>query len=324
MKKQTILIDFPEEFRADHEKLQRCIPDAEFMYAGTEPDTTMLAAADIIVGLPRPDLLKNTRQLKWLQILSAGADRYVVPGILPEDTILTNATGAYGKSMGEFMICAVLSLMLDFPHYRDNQKKHVWKNSGNVRHIAGTTALVIGFGNIGREFAVRYKALGGRIIGVKRTPAKEKPDYADELHTIDELDSLIPRADVITLSVPSTKETAQLFGAEQLSRMKSGALLVNVGRGTAVDTTALSDALYAGKIGGAALDVTAPEPLPAGHPLWDAPRTIITPHVSGGWEVPENTGRVLEIVYENLRRYAQGQPLLNVVDRKTGYCVSGN
>ena len=178
----------------------------------------------------------------------------------------------------------------------------------------------MGLGNIGSEFAARYKALGGYVIGIKRTQSAQKTDCADELYTTEELDRHIPRADVVALSLPSTKETVSLFGAERIGLLKHSAILINVGRGTAVDSDALSDALYAGKAGGAALDVTDPEPLPPDHPLWNAPNTIITPHVSGEWEVPENTERVLDIVYDNLRRFTAGQPLRNVVDRTTGYC----
>lgn len=322
MKKYTIIVDYPLNVAPDRVKLQDCAPNAELMYRedGKELTESQLAAVDAVIGVPpEPDVMEHMKQLKWLQLLSAGAEQYTKPGALPESTILTCATGAFGKSMSEYMICAVLNLMLDFPRYRDNQKNHVWEKGGRIRHIAGTTALVVGLGNIGSEFAARYKALGGYVVGIKRTPAVKKPDYADELYTTEELDRHIPRADIVALSLPSTKETVRLFGAERIALMKRDALLINVGRGTAVDTDALSDALYSGKIGGAALDVTDPEPLPPEHPLWDAPNTIITPHVSGGWEVPENTERVLDIVYDNLRRFADGRPLRNIVDRKTGY-----
>lgn len=319
MKKQTIIINYPLNVTPDRTMLQNCAPEAEFIY-GKDLPAGRLAEADALIGVPPAQVnLMQMKNLQWFQLLSAGADQYTKPDVLPEQTVLTCASGAYGKAMSEYMICAVLNLMLDFPRYRDNQRNHLWQKGGQVRHIAGTTALVVGLGDIGSEFAARYKALGGYVIGIKRTKAAQKPDCTDELYTTEELDKHIPRADVIALSLPSTKETMHLFGAERIGLMKRGALLVNVGRGTAVDTDALSDALYAGKIGGAALDVTDPEPLPPSHPLWDAPNTIITPHVSGGWEIPENTERVLDIVYDNLRRFTDGLPFCNVVDRTTGY-----
>jgi Phosphoglycerate dehydrogenase and related dehydrogenases len=322
MKKPTIFIDYPLNVIPDRAALYECAPDADLLFRenGKTPDNERIAAADAVIGVPPgPSVLRHMEHLQWLQLLSAGADQYTAPGVLPEGTVLTCATGAYGKSMAEYMICAALSLMLDFPYYRDNQKTHRWEKGGQIRHIAGTTAVVVGLGDIGSEFAARYKALGGSVIGIKRTIPARTPDCTDELYAADALDRHIPRADVLALCLPSTKETHRLISAQRIALMKPGALLVNVGRGTAVDTDALCDALYAHRIGGAALDVTDPEPLPPEHPLWNAPNTIITPHVSGGWEVPENTERVLEIVYDNLRRFAAGKPLRNVVDRRTGY-----
>ncbi len=322
MDRKTILFNFPSNFQMDESHLARLREitrksDVTFV-SGTDLERNEVAKANILVGMPPRSLLKDAPKLEWLQLLSAGAELYLQPGVLPDGVILTNATGAYGKSMSEYMLCAVLSLLLDFPHYRDNQRQHLWKSSGKSRHVADTTALVVGFGNIGREFAKRYKALGGKVIGVKRTPGK-KPDYADELHTSDELDKLLPRADVVTLSLPSTGETQHLFGREKIALMKPDAILVNVGRGTAVDTDALSEALYAGKIYGAALDVTDPEPLPSSHPIWSAPNTIITPHISGRWEEHKNLERVFELICTNLTRYLNGEPLINVVDRAIGY-----
>lgn len=322
MNKETILFSLPANFQLQEHhrsKLQQIAGDAELIFTDNKSlDCELIARANILVGMPPRSLLKHAVNLQWLQLLSAGADLYVQPGVLPEKTILTNATGAYGKSISEYMLCSVLSLLLDFPHYRDNQRQHIWQSSRKSRHILGTTALVVGLGDIGSEFAKRFKALGGKVIGVKRTQG-QKPDYLDELYTSDHLDELLPRADIVTLSLPGTHETHHLFDKAKISLMKSDAILVNVGRGTAVDTDALSDALYAGDIYGAALDVTDPEPLPADHPIWDAPNTIITPHVSGGWDAPENNQRIFEIVCTNLSRYLNGEPLINIVDKSTGY-----
>lgn len=326
MDKKTILFVLPAGSKLDkifREKLFETVPNAEIIFTDNKKlEKEQIAQADVLIGAPPHSLLKYAARLEWLQLLSAGAEQYVIPGVLPEGVVLTNATGAYGKSMSEYMLCSILSLLMDFPYYRDNQQQHLWKSRGRSRHILGTTALVVGLGNIGSEFAVRYKALGGKVIGVKRTPG-EKPDYLDELYTSDRLNELLPRADVVTLSLPATSATTHLFNKERISLMKPSAVLVNVGRGTAVDTGALTDALYAGKIYGAALDVTDPEPLPAEHPLWNAPNTIITPHISGGWNEPGNFERVFQIICTNLSRYFSGEPLINVVDPSTGYKRNG-
>ena len=137
---------------------------------------------------------------------------------------------------------------------------------------------------------------------------------------MEELDSLLPRADVEALSLPGNPSTYHTLNRERISLLSPNAIVLNVGRGTAVDTDALSDALYAGKIAGAALDVTDPEPLPADHPLWKAPNAIITPHISGGYALPETLQQIAEIFAENLKRFQAGEPLRNVVDLETGYC----
>ena len=273
--------------------------------------------AEIIFGNPAPEQLHGAAKLRWIQLCSAGSDRYTNDA-LPNGVCLTNASGAYGPSIGEYMLCTVMGLMLGLPALRDNQRLHQWKHEGKVRHIAGSVALSVGFGDIGREFAKRYHALGGHVIGVKRTPGI-KPDYADELHTSADLEKLLPRADVVALSLPATDKTRHLFGREEFSKMKDGAFFVNVGRGSAVNTDELNEALRSGKLGGAALDVTDPEPLPADHPLWDAPNTIITPHVAGGWSAPENFERVMDIFVDNLGRYLRGEPMKNRVNPVRGY-----
>ncbi len=291
--------------------------DLFFLGEKEEIPGELLRRADAILGNPDPAVLKGARHLEWLQLLSAGADRYP-QSVLPEGVSLTNVAGAYGPSIAEYMICAVMSLMMDFPAYRDNQRNRLWRNTRRMRHLEGTLALSVGFGGIGREFAKRYHALGGHVVGVKRTPG-ERPDYADAVYPVEKLDSLIPEADVVALSLPSTRETDHLFGESRFTLMKKGSYLVNVGRGTAVDSGALFRALQSGVIAGAALDVTEPEPLPADSPLWGLPNLILTPHIAGRWQVPENYERVFAIVLENLGRYVRGEPLQKRVSLTAGY-----
>ena len=288
-----------------------------FFSGGNDFSPELFRQAEIIFGNPTLNQLRFAEKLRWIQLYSAGADRYA-GNVLPDSVCLTNASGAYGPSIGEYMLCMAMSLMLDLPAYHENQRSHLWKDTRRVKHIAGSVALAVGFGDIGREFAKRYHALGGYVIGVKRTPG-EKPDYLEELHTVAELDDLLPRADVTALSLPATSETRNLFNREKFSRMKKGAFLINAGRGSAVNADDLNEALRSGKLGGAALDVTEPEPLPADHPLWDAPNIILTPHVAGSWHAAENFNRVMNIFLDNLGRYLRGEPLKNRVDLKRGY-----
>lgn len=187
-----------------------------------------------------------------------------------------------------------------------------------MRSLRDSTVLVLGMGDIGGTFGQQCKALGAAVIGVRRSDTA-KPDYADEVHLIDALDGLLPRADIVAVTLPGTEATRGLLDRRRIGLMRPGAVLLNAGRGYIVDTEALCDALECGALGGAGLDVVQPEPLPEGHRLWQIPTAIVTPHISGGWHLRETHTRVINIVIENLRRFLAGQPLKNQVDFATGY-----
>ncbi len=182
--------------------------------------------------------------------------------------------------------------------------------------IDGKTMLVVGLGGIGSEVAWRADALGMSVIAT-RASSREGPTYVEYVGLADELLALAEQADVIVNATPLTPETRGLFDAEFFRRMKPGAYFINVGRGGSVVTADLVAALTAGELGGAALDVTDPEPLPADHPLWDMPNVIITPHVAGASDL--RGARMFTLIRENLRRYAAGEPMLSVVDISRGY-----
>ena len=216
------------------------------------------------------------------------------------------------------MLGMLLMLMKRLHQYRDNQREHLWRDEGNVTSIQGCTALMVGLGDIGGEFARRMKALGAYTIGVRRSDVR-RPEYLDELVLMDGLDQVLPRADVVALSLPNTKQTYRMFDEQRLNRCKTGAILLNVGRGTAIDTDALCHALESGKLGGAGVDVTDPEPLPPEHPLWSIENALITPHVSGFFHLEETLNRIVAQAADNLRRFQNGEPLLSEVDFQTGY-----
>ena len=176
----------------------------------------------------------------------------------------------------------------------------------------------MGLGDIGSEFGKRMAALGSAVSGVKRTPGV-RPDWLSRLETMEKLDEMLPEADFVFLSLPETPATRGLFDRERLGRMKQGAVLLNAGRGSAVDTEALCDAVGSGALLGAGLDVTDPEPLPEGHRMWGIENILITPHVSGGFHLPATQDRVVEICGENLRRYREGLPFTHLVNREQGY-----
>ena len=314
----NILVTIPMD-EEQKKTLSAIAPDARVDYIPADQVTQDEAAqAEIILGNVPIPLLKGAKKLKWLQLNFAGSDNCAAPGVLPEGVILTNATGAYGLAISECMLAGILYLIKRLDQYQRNQEQHVWHNEGGVTSIEGSTTLVIGFGDIGSSFAQRMHALGSTVIGIRRN-VTEKPDYVSALYQLDKLDELLPLADFVSLSLPNSPQTQKVIGAKQLAEMKNSAVLINVGRGSAVDTDALVEALKVGQIGGAVLDVVHQEPLPADHPLWDAPHLLLTPHVTGNYNLPETLRRVVNIALRNLAAYLNGQPMESVVDFQTGY-----
>lgn len=299
-------------------------PERPIFRLKSEITEELLSDADVILGnLDNPSQVRWAYRLKWIQLNNAGTEGYCEPGLLPEGAVLTNATGAYGLAISEHMIACLFMLRKKLNLYYADQLRREWRREGHVGVIQGTTVLVIGLGDIGRTFAGKIKALGCYTIGIRRRVSGKMVAgdvAADEVHGLEDLDQLLPRADVVALSLPGNASTYHVLNRERIGLLKPNAIVLNVGRGTAIDTDALSDALYAGKITGAALDVTDPEPLPADHPLWSAPGALITPHISGGYSLPETLAQICDIFAENLERFRKGEPLRNVVDMGTGYC----
>lgn len=312
--------------------LQQAAPGWEFRFRGT--DTLVCAPqealpgqpvtqedvdwAQVILGNVPAAMLHGSPGLEWLQTNSAGVEAYIQPGVLAGDTLLTNATGAYGLAIAEHMLGMLLELFKKLELYRDAQKSGAWQSQGAVKAVYGSTVLVLGMGDIGGEFAARCKALGAKVIGVRRSP-RPCPEYADEVHLLEDLDSLLPQADVVAITLPGTDATRGLMSRERLAKMKEGAVLLNVGRGFIVDTEALCDALERGHLSGAGVDVTDPEPLPPTHRLWNIPTAVVTPHISGFYHLRETHERIVGIFLENLRHFQAGEPLRHLVDFATGY-----
>lgn len=266
------------------------------------------AAAEVVLGNPPAALLRGRSGLRWLQTGSAGVDAYLEA--LPEGAVLTSASGAYGHSVSEHMFAMLLALMKRLPGYRDQQAEGLWADLGQVRTLTGAQVLVVGTGDLGSSFARLCKALGAHTAGVRRDPARAA-EGIDAMYGMDSLDTLLAQADVVALMLPRSAQTEHLFDRARLLRMKEDAILLNGGRGSAVDCTALAQVLEEGHLWGAGLDVTDPEPLPAGHPLWSQSKALITPHTAGGSHLPDTPRRVARIALDNLERYVRGEPLRN-------------
>lgn len=304
---------------AERDAFRKAWPQAQFHFAPVEsqngfadmaPFAPLADDVEVILGCPQPSALASFPRLKWLQTWTAGVDPYLAPGVLPQGAALTSAVGAYGPAVAEHMLSCTLSLMKRLPTYHDDQRQQVWQDRGGVASFLDATVVLLGTGDIGGHYAAYAKALGAHTIGLNRHPDKPIPAM-DELRHISELDGVLPRADVVAMSLPGTPETTHIMDAHRLGLMKPTAILVNAGRGTAVDALALADALGAGKLWGAALDVTEPEPLPPGYPLWSCPGLLLTPHVAGGDHMDATCRRIAAIALDNVGRYVAGQPLNN-------------
>jgi phosphoglycerate dehydrogenase-like enzyme len=298
-------------------------PGAHFTFAHRDDITQeQVQSADVILGNPSSDKVRGSKNLKYLQLTSAGAERYLAPGTLREDVLLCNGTGTYGIPISEFMVGAVFALFKNLMLYRDLQSRSEWKRIRNLSNkpVYGSTVVAVGAGDIGGSFLSRMKDLGCTTIGVRRTPG-DKPDFMDEQYTDDALDSVLPRADIVGLAMPETPQTIGMFDARRLALIKDDAVIVNVGRGSAIVTDALLAELKKGRLRGAVLDVTDPEPLPKDHPLWTLDNVLITPHTSSSGS-PLMEEKSFEIVFANFAAFMHGRPPLTPVDRSTGYRVS--
>lgn len=279
-----------------------------------------IGQCEILYGYIPPQKLRLAESLRWLACASSGVEQYTAeylyhhPGV-----ILTNSAGAYGITISEHIIMTMLMLMRRMPEYRAITDAHQWENLGRIRSIYSSVITVVGTGDIGTAFAQRAKAMGAAYIrGVHRTN-KPLPHCFDESYAVEDLDFALAGADALVLCVPGTKETENLITRERLGLLKQSAVLVNVGRGSVLDQDALAELLNTGKLAGAALDVTVPEPLPPEHPLWTARNMILTPHISGNMSLDITCDLDVRMFCDNLNRYCRKRPLQHVVQRSDGY-----
>jgi phosphoglycerate dehydrogenase-like enzyme len=284
---------------------------------------------EIEVWIPDPYSTRAIKIWPWLRgvrlVLSTMAGTEWIPPVVGPHVTICNARGAHNISTAEWTVASILAMLKYFPFYLEVQRDGQWKRrfeasaqyaglTGDTRplyppvlleELTGKTVLLVGYGAIGKEIERMLAPFHVDLLRVARS-ARTEP----EVHPVADLDSLLPLAEIVILILPSTAESYRLIGARQLALMPQGALLVNAARGPVVDTAALVTALQSGKIR-AALDVTDPEPLPEGHPLWSCPNLLLTPHVAGS--SPQFAPRSLAIAADELRRYIGGEPLHNVV-----------
>lgn len=259
-------------------------------------------------------------RLRWVHVASAGVDRVLFGELVASDVVVTNSRGVFDEPMAEYVLALVLCFAKDLHTTLRLQRQRRWQHRETER-LLRARALVVGTGPIGRAIGRRLASAGMTVSGIGRTGRAGDPDLHD-IRPFGQLHEMLGQADYVVLAAPLTGETEGMIDATALGRMKPTARLINVGRGALVAEADLAEALAAGRIGGAALDVFADEPLPDSSPLWDMPNVIVSPHMSGdaaGWRE-----ELVELFIRNLRRYREGAPLLNVVDKHRGYVSSGS
>lgn len=278
-----------------------------------------IAGFEVAYGYIPPEVLPKAKNLRWLCAASAGVDHLMDEALWPSpDCLLTNSSGAYGPTISEHIVMVSLMLLRRMPEYLPAMARHEWAHFSPIRSINGSHVVILGAGDIGSNTARRMKALGASVTGVCRS-GKSSEGAFDRVLAIQDVDGVLPSADLLVLALPATKETAGILSRERIAMLPDTAYVVNVGRGAAIDQDALADALLSGHLGGAALDVMVPEPLPADHPLWGCPNTIITPHISGNMSLGLTCRLAVELFCRDLENYAAGRALVRVVDRKRGY-----
>jgi phosphoglycerate dehydrogenase-like enzyme len=283
----------------------------------------VVADADVLVGLCTPAIVARGTKIRWVQLLNAGADSCAtIPAVAERGILVTNLQRIQGPHMAEHAIALMLALARSLPVYAAEQ--HAGEFTRGFRElraerpveIEGKTLLVVGLGGIGTEVAKRAHGLGMHVIAT-RNSSRTGPDYVEYVGLADEYVELAKCADVVVNATPLTPETRGMFDDAFFAALKEGAYFINIGRGESVDTAALTAALASGRLGGAGLDVTDPEPLPPKHALWSMENVIVTPHIATSSDFRGD--RTVTLVVENVRRYVRGDKLLSVVDLAAGY-----
>jgi phosphoglycerate dehydrogenase-like enzyme len=327
----VIAMTIPEailsRFRAEFPNIRFIVP-SEGIAAGDDPETAHetptedeVRDADAIIGWALPShLLKAATRLRWMHASGAGVERYDLTQIAARGVTLTNASGVSAPNMAEHVLGMMIALTRCFPQLLRAQTRREWRDEATHREVGelqDQTVLIAGIGEIGCAVAQRAAAFGMRVKGLRRRPDAAPPAGFDQVFAIGDLSAVLADADHVVVTLPNTLRSRGLFDAAAFAAMKPGAAIYNVGRGPVIDTAALIAALESGHLGGAGLDVTDPEPLPADSPLWDMENVLITAHTSGA--TPRYWERQADLIAENIQRIQRGDAPRNLVDLESGY-----
>lgn len=307
------LLIYPAVKPHEVQQLADVDPSVDIAHAQSEDEALAeIVDADAMYGHITPAMLARAENLRWLQTPIAGLEHYMFPELVDSDLTMSNMAGIYNDMIADHTVTYILMFARGFHVYLRRQIERTWETGAPVSHLADATVGIIGLGGIGTAIAQRAKAAEMRVIATEAR-RDQQPAFVDELWPPERLDDLLAQSDFVVSCVPHTPATEGLLGAEQLARMKPTAYLINISRGIVVKLDALVEALRRGTIAGAGLDVYEIEPLPGDHPLWGMDNVIMTPHVAAA--SPHVPQRRIDVVAENLRRWVNGEPLRNVVEK---------
>ncbi len=310
----------PKQWEESLSDLSAAHPNLEIVtYASPGEMASRIGECDGIIGEPDESVVRASPRLRWIQARFAGMESLMwLRQFEDRGLVLTNAKILMGPQLADHAFALLLSLTRNMRFYGDAMRDGTWDRSGGLKllELRDKTMLVIGLGGAGMQIAERANAFGMRVIAIDRHDLPLMEGIA-KLGRPDEILAFLPEADVVVSAVPLTEESQNLLDADAIAVMKQGAIVINISRGRVINTDALTEALRSGKLGGAGLDVTEPEPLPADHALWKMPNVIISPHIAGFSDGRDP--RTLELVRDNIGRFARGLALKNVVDLSAGY-----
>lgn len=302
------------------ERIRAALPAMEVVQAEEDDILSHLPMADAVVSwrLTETELAAAAR-LGWFQSIGAGVEQLQLGAMRDRQILVTNTSGMHAINIAEHVLAMMLAFARQLPQLIRSQSRREWNDGirGKLFELFGQTLHVVGYGEIGRRLAYDAKALGMRVTATRRQIGPTSDGIADDIRPLAQLADQIALADHVAICLPQTSTTIGLFDASMIGRMKRGAYIYNIGRGAIIDADALVTALSEGRLGGAGLDVTDPEPLPSDSPFWQMPNVIITAHTAGS--TPYFFDRLVEIIVDNASRYRDGLPMRNVVDMDHGY-----
>ena len=306
------------------EQLRTRFPHITFLHSTTrDGDSELAAGADAAFALALgKEAIARATQLRWVHCSGHAVGHFPLADLAARGIVVTNSRGIQAVPIAEHVMACLLALARKLPQTLRDQQERAWRPNALTGEaspwlLAGRTMGIIGLGTLGEAIAVRAKAFGMRVVGMRRHPGRGAPNGVDDVVGQADRDRLLAISDVIVVAAPLTAETQRLLDSAAIARMKAGAIVINIARGQLVDEAAIAEALESGHLGGAALDVFTTEPLPSDSPFWTLPNVIVTPHNSGFRA--GHFDAVVDLFTENLKRFERGVELLNVVDVQRGY-----